>query len=86
MNNKGQVIMFGFMLAVVIIVFALGVSHMIRQSSDEAMTNMNCTTTNDKYIQAGCLVSDINPFYFIGILLAIAGMVIGARILFGGTE
>ena len=90
MKKKGQVVILGFMLAVVIIVLALALAFPIRQLADNAMANstttttgMNCSSTTDDFVKAGCYINDINPLFFIGGLIAAAGVVIGARILYG---
>lgn len=82
MNNKGQVVFFLFMLAIVAVVLTIGISYAVRQSSDDAMTSMNCTnSTISDFTKAGCWVADISPAYFIGGLLALAGVIITAKVL-----
>jgi hypothetical protein len=73
------------MLAVIVIVVALGLAFPVRQGADDAMTSMNCSSPliNDS-VKAGCYIVDLNPFYFIGTLIAIGGVVLGAKIIFGG--
>lgn len=88
MNDKGQTILFAFMLTVTIIVMAMGISFAVRQGSDNAMetgsSNMSCSTTTDDYVKAACYVTDVSPAFFIGSLIAIAGMILAARYIFGG--
>jgi hypothetical protein len=43
---------------------------------------MSCTSTTDDFIKAGCWIVDLSQSYFIGGLLAMAGVVIAARLLF----
>jgi hypothetical protein len=87
MNNKGQesivMVIFAFMLMVIIIVLALGLAFPIRQGSDVAMntTNMDCTNSSiPDSTRAACYIADISPFFFIGGLVAIAGIILAAKI------
>ena len=82
MNSKGQIIMFGFMLMVVIFILALGFSGMLRQSSDSARTDMDCTNSSiPDSTKAGCYATDLTPAYFILGIIAIGGVVLTAKIL-----
>lgn len=85
MNSNGQItILFAFMLAVIIIVLALGLAFPVRQSADNAMNSMDCTNQSiADSTRAACYVADVNPFFFIGILIAIGGIVLAAKIYFG---
>lgn len=88
-NKKGQVILLGFMLFVVVIIFALGIAFSIRQGADIAMGNstngMNCTNVlNPDSTTAACYISDITPFIFIGCLIAIGSIYLIGRWVFGG--
>lgn len=87
---KGQVSALAFMIAVVIILLALALAYPVHEITTLAMNEtseiggMNCTSTTDNFVKAGCYVADINQAYFIGGLLALAGIVISAKIIFGG--
>ena len=81
--------MYGIMLAITIIVLVLALATPLREgiiiARNESYGNvvgMNCSTTEDIFVKGGCLVADLNLFYFVGALLLIAGGVIGARIAF----
>ena len=92
-NMKGQVSAMVFMVAVVIIILALAWTPVINEITTGAMNEtypiggdgMNCSATTDNFVKAGCWVADINQAYFIGGILAIAGMVIGAKLIWGGS-
>jgi hypothetical protein len=81
------------MLAIVIIICALAFAPVVNNITGSAMnkTNefgeqggMDCTnTTISDFQKAACWTIDIGQFYFIGGLIALAGIVIGARILWG---
>ena len=88
MNNKGQVVLFGFMMCVVVIVFALGIAYSIREGSNIAMNNstqgMNCSNpANPDSTTVACYITDISPFIFIGSLIAIAGILLIGRWVLG---
>ena len=90
MNNKGQAVFLAFMIAIVIILLALAFVPAVNQTTSDAMneTNsigevggMNCTGTGDDFVKAACWTVDLGQGAFIGMLLALAGVLIGARLL-----
>ena len=90
MNNKGQVIFFTFMIAIVIIVLALAFALPVKQLMDNTMSGttdtsqgLDCTNQSiSKYQSAQCLITDATTPFFIGAILAIAGLVIAAKVAF----
>jgi len=84
MNNKGQVVFYGFMLGIVIIVLALALVVPVKEFVDDARDNsqLNCTSTTSNFEKGACIVADLTIFHFIGGLIFIAGAIIGARIIF----
>jgi ABC-type lipoprotein release transport system permease subunit len=91
-NKKAQASVVVFMLAITIVILALAWAKPLNEQTTLTMneTNqygevggMNCTGATDNYIKAACWITDINQGYFIGALIAIAGLVIGVKILFG---
>ena len=93
MNNKAQVSMVAFMLAIVIIILGLSFAFPVNESTTNAMNEtdsslgevggLNCTGTTDNYVKATCWVTDIGQAWFIGAILAMAGLVIAARVIWG---
>jgi len=87
-NNRGQAVALAFMLAIVVIILALAFAYPINQMTTLAMNEtseiggMNCADTTDNFVKAGCWTADIGQAYVIGGILAIAGIIIGARLLF----
>jgi len=82
-DKKGQMIFVSLMVAITIIVLALAWAFPVRQAVDNARSDMNCSDgTISNFDKAGCLVSDLTIFYFIGGLIAMVGIVVGARIAF----
>ena len=96
-NKKGQTVALAFMLAITVIVLALAFAYPLNQVTTSAMSDnataiygdnaeagngMNCDTTTDNFVKAGCWTADIGQAYVIGCILAIAGLIIGKRLLF----
>jgi hypothetical protein len=79
MNNNGQAVMVGLMIAMAVIVLLLGSIGTYNQVTAEAQTSMSCTTTTDAYVQAGCLISDVSVPYFFAAILGLAGLGLLAR-------
>lgn len=92
MNRKGQLFFFTLMLAVVVIILALALTPVVRETVNDARN----TTTSDgaagldcdnssisDFDKSACVITDISSPYFFGILLGIAGAAIGARVILG---
>lgn len=91
MNKKGQVIFYGLMLAVVVIIVAMVLAPVIKNHLDGVMgpntattQGLDCTNSSIPDFQKGqCVVTDWSQVYFFFGLLAVAGVVIGAKIIIG---
>ena len=93
MNNKAQASALAFMLAIVIIILGISFAVPLNTVTTDAMntTNsigevggMDCDNSSiSDFQKAGCWVTDIGQGYFIGGIIAIAGLVIASRIIFG---
>ena len=89
-GNKAQVGNYAvaFMLAIVIIVMGVSLAHPVNEVTTMAMNEtstiggMNCSATTDDFMKAGCWTMDIGQAFFIGSLLALAVVIIAARIIF----
>ena len=86
MNKSGQVIIYAFMVALVVIILALSLAPSVKVFTDDARnetTGMNCTSPDlSNYDKAACVTTDMTIFYFIGGLIFIAGIIITAKIVF----
>lgn len=88
MNSRGQMVFYGFMLAVTIIVLALALAGPVMTATngarDTAVNNgMDCANSSiDIYTKAACTSTDLTLPYFIGGLIAIAAVVLTAKIYF----
>ena len=94
-QKKGQAATYAiaFMLALTLIILGLSWAKPINEVTKSAMnetvdggeigSGMNCSNSLlDDYTKAGCIVTDLGQSYFIGSILAIAGILIAARIIF----
>ena len=89
LGNKAQAGALVFMLAVVAILLALAFAPSVNEITTKAMNatsevgGMNCTATSDDFVKAACWTADIGQAYFIGGILAIAGVIIAGRVIWG---
>ena len=97
MNNKAQLSVVAFMVAIVIILLALAFAPSVNLFTTTVMNEdlegfggemgnnghngLNCGGEDD-FIEAACYVVDITQFWFIGGLIALAGVIISAKIIF----
>lgn len=93
MNDKGQLFFFTLMLATVVIVLALAMIPAVRQQVDISRApsttdtvGLDCNnSTIPDFQKAQCVLTDLaTPYFFFG-LIAIAGVIIGAKLIFGGA-
>ena len=90
MENKSQTQIYAMMLALVIIILALALAPAVNEATGAARNvsvgdtvGMDCSnSTISDFNKAACIATDISLFYFIGILIFIAGGVIVARFFF----
>lgn len=95
MNKKAQAGNYAvaFMLAVCLIILGIAWAAPMNEITNDAMntTNsigevggMDCDNSSiSDFQKAGCITADISQGYFIGGIMAIAGLIIAARIIFG---
>ena len=86
-HKKGQAGNYAvaFMLAVCLILLGLALAPSVNQITTQSMnsTNMDCDNSSiSDFTKAGCITADIGQAYFIGGLIALAGLIIAARIIF----
>ena len=85
MDNKAQVWGFTFMLGIIVLVLALALAGPVKSFTDDARNNtmLNCSnSTISNFDKATCYVTDWTIFYFIGGLIAIGMLVLGAKLIF----
>ena len=90
-NKKAQSTQYAmaFMIAVCLIIFGLAWAKPVNQlitygmNTTSSIGGMDCDNSSiSDFTKAACITSDISQSYFIGGIMAIAGLVIAARIIF----
>lgn len=93
LNNRGQIVFYTLMLSVAIIVITLAMVVVVKSFVEEARSptdtdsiGLDCNnSTISDFQQAQCVLTDLaTPYFFFG-MIAIAGMVIGAKLLLEGS-
>jgi hypothetical protein len=88
--SKGQVVFFGLMLGITIIVLALALAPTVKTFTDGARNEtdvlggqgLNCTSESLSWADEGaCLITDMSLPYFVIGLMAIGGMYFGAKFI-----
>lgn len=89
-NKKAQAqYAIAFMLAVCVVILGLAFAYPLNEMTTTAMNEtgelggMNCTGTTDDFTKAGCWTVDLGQGFFIGSIIAIGGIVIASRIIWG---
>ena len=83
-NKKSQVLFYTLMLATVIIVFTLAIAKPTKEFITTARSDMNCSdSTISDYDKATCYGLDIILWFFLCLLIVIAFVVLGAKIVGG---
>jgi len=96
LNNKGQMMFYTIMLSAVVILLTLAMTPVVKQFVDDARApstdnsvGMNCTAVMadgaaSDFDKANCTITDIIlPYFFFG-MLAIAMIIVGAKVIIGG--
>ena len=87
LNKKAQLTyLFIFMMAIVFFVFGMAIAPALTQVSSESKNNpsLNCTQTNlTEQDKTNCTTQDIMPPFFVGIVFALAVLIIGGAIKYG---
>ena len=94
MNTNGQVAFYTFMVAVVVIILALAFAPTLKSFTDSARASstvdtvgLDCSNTSiSNFDKANCIMTDLTLPYFIIGLIALAGVIIGAKLIFGATQ
>ena len=91
MNHRGQItILYTLMMAVVVILFVIGIAPTLKIFTEEARApssdtavGLDCGNSSiSDYDKATCTAIDINFPFVILALLAMAGIIIGAKVIF----
>ena len=83
MDIRGSVYFVILMLFVLFVFFAVGIAPALIQFSGEARTNLDCSNTSISYYdKSSCLLIDVIPPYFVGVILALGGALLGLKYLY----
>ena len=91
-NKKGQVVFYTLMLSMVVFILAMALAPTVKQFVDDAreptsatQVGMDCNNaTISDFNKAGCVLVDLGlPYFFFG-MLALAGIIVGAKLIIGG--
>jgi len=89
MNKKGQIVVYGLMLGMVVIILAMALAPAGNEMISSAMNvttadafGLDCTNSSiSNFDKGACVVTDFSLFYFFGGLIFIGGAVIVGRII-----
>jgi hypothetical protein len=97
-NKKGQMFFFTLMLMIVVIILAIALAPAIKQnvdnirnktlasvdsSSSELGSGLDCANTSiSDFTRGTCIITDLTLPTWIGVLLGLAGAILGARLIF----
>lgn len=85
MSKKGTAIFFLFMIGVTLFIVGFKLGGVLTSSTNLVQSNLNCTSSSlDVSQKVNCGIVDIIAPFITGVILATAGMVIGAKVQFGG--
>lgn len=99
MNSKGQVMFLTLMIAIVVIILAMSLAKPVsdftitaRNNTDGEQIGLGCNNatlmaneTTGTFDKGTCIIVDLFLPYFVGFLIAMAGAIVGAKLLFGGA-
>ena len=92
MNKSGQVMIYGVMLGLVVIILAMALAPSIKQNNDNirnttydsgVSNGLDCSNTAiSNFDKATCIAADMNLFIFVGGIILVGIAVITAKIVF----
>ena len=95
MNCRGQMIFYGLMIGITVIILALALAPAVKDFTDSAQnetTNiggvgLNCTNPDITiYDKGACQITDMTLPYFIGAMIFIGGIAITAKYIFESIQ
>ncbi len=82
MNNQGQMVFFGFMIMIVMIILTFGMAPMVKEIIDQSRnsSNMDCNNSSiSDFDKVACVTIDMGMFYFIAGMIALGIAVFVSR-------
>jgi hypothetical protein len=84
LNKRGQGIFFLFMISIVMFILGFSLTPVLVTNASSVMSNMNCSNasiTTD--FKVTCQVIDLSSALVGGIIFALGGLALGAKIMYG---
>ena len=81
MNSKGQTFLIGIMLAALVFVLALAFAPTLKLSTEDGLGQASCSAPANKFIAGFCVLYDAMTPAFTGFLLAVAAILLAAKVL-----
>lgn len=91
-GKRGQVLVYGFMIAVTLIVLTLAIAPTLKNRTDNArnltssegeILGLDCSNSSiSTFNKAACTSTDMTLFLFVGGMIFLAGAIITARVIF----
>lgn len=84
-NSRGQVLFYTLMIAICVLVLAMAFSPVLKQSTETARNPSNLDCANDSistFNKVTCIASDVSLPAFIIVMIALAGAIVGAKVVF----
>lgn len=91
MNNRGQMVFYLLMLAIVVLIIAIALANPLKEfvtdaqsPSSDTHVGLDCNNSSiSDFQKAQCTLTDLSlPYFTIG-LIGLAGVIIGAKLFFG---
>lgn len=87
MNNRGQMVLVGVMISVVLFIMIVSLIEPIKDQARAARTSLSCSGTNlTASEEATCIVTDSYLFAFVGVGIAVALGWIGMKTFGAGAS
>lgn len=81
LNKVASSYFVALMLAVLFFFFGLAVAGPMTEVINESRTSLSCSTATDYWEKATCVLMDLMVPYFVGVVFALVGLLLGARVL-----
>jgi len=90
MNKRGQIMFYSFMVGLCVIILALALAPVLMDSANTARNETSGDTYGlecgnesiSNFDRVSCYAVDLSPFYFIGSLIFIGGIILLSKIVF----
>jgi len=89
-NKRGQTMFYAFMLGLCVIILALALAPVLMNQANSARNvtdgdtyGLDCNNASiSSFDKVTCYAIDLSPFYFVGSLIMIGGIILVSKIIF----